>query len=75
MRKRALWDRKGEIIRQGVTYHGDGRVTNWLLRRAVEGRTDQYELVANGKVFKRGGLRKLPRDFRLIDLDKIVQDR
>lgn len=75
LRKRTLWDRKGEIIRQGATYHGDGRVTNWLLRHAIEGRTDQYELVANGEVFKTGGLRKIPRNFRPISLDKRVQDR
>lgn len=62
--KRALWDRKGKIIREGTTYHGNGQVTNWQVRHALSGRTDQFELVANGGVFKRGGPRKIPRDFR-----------
>lgn len=64
LRKRALWDRKGRIVREGITYHGNGQVTNWRVRHALSGRTDQFELVANGRVFKRGGLRKMPHDFR-----------
>lgn len=64
VRKRALHDRRGTVLRDGTTYHSDGRVTEWKLRHALAGRTDQFELVANGRVFARGGRRKLPKGFK-----------
>jgi hypothetical protein len=64
LRKRALYDRRGVVLRQGVTFHGDGHVTNWHVRHAVNGRTDQFELIANDRVYRRAGKRGIPLAFR-----------
>lgn len=63
IRKRALHDRRGSVLTEGCTYHGDGSITKWLLRHAIFGRTDQFELVANGKVILTGSRRKIPNRF------------
>lgn len=59
VRKRALHDARGEIIRQGTTYHGNGRVTQWHIQRSVLGRTNQFDIVANGRVWRTAGNRRL----------------
>ena len=64
IRKRALDDRRGTVLREGMTYHGDGRITKWHIRHSINGRTDQFDLVANGRVWLCSGPRKIPRDFR-----------
>jgi hypothetical protein len=63
LRRRALDDRRGTILRQGATYTAHG-VTHWLVRHAVCGRTDQFELIANGKIVRTSGRRRLPKRFR-----------
>jgi hypothetical protein len=47
----------------GVTYHGDGRLTAWQIRRSVRGRTNQLDLVAAGQVVRTLGARRLHRIF------------
>ena len=49
VRSRALSDARGLVVREGRTYRATG-VTHWQVRRAVKGRTDQFEFVANGRV-------------------------
>lgn len=49
VRQRALQDAKGMILREGVTYTANGE-QHWQKRRALFGRTDQVELICNGKV-------------------------
>lgn len=63
MRKRALFDAKGQLVREGCTYSATGE-TQWIVRRSVTGRTDQYDLVANGKTVRTAGARRLPQRFR-----------
>lgn len=60
-RKRALHDARGQIVRHGITYHGDGRETQWCVRRSISGRTDQFDIVANGRVWRIGGPRRVSR--------------
>lgn len=62
-RARALHDRRGQVVREGCTYTAKGE-THWKVRHAVGGRTDQFEIVANGRVFKCCGPRRLPVRFR-----------
>lgn len=60
-RWRALQDAKGRVLREGVTYRGDGTATVWAVRRSVRGRTDQVEIVADGAVVRTLGRTRLRR--------------
>lgn len=59
LRRRALHDARGQIVREGVTYCGDGRVVPWCVQRSIAGRTDQFDLALSGRVVRTGGLRKV----------------
>lgn len=48
-RQRALQDAKGMVLREGVTYTAGG-AKHWCKRRALYGRTDQVELICEGRV-------------------------
>ena len=63
MRKRALFDAKGTILREGCTYTAAAE-TPWQVRRSVKGRIDQLDLIANGSLVRTSGPRKLPWRFR-----------
>ena len=56
---RMLEDRRGTVVREGVTYKGDGEVVSWCVRYSVGGRVDQFDMVVNGRVWRRGGARKV----------------
>jgi hypothetical protein len=57
--RRALDDARGDVVREGVTYHGTGRVTAWQIRRSVRGRVDQLDIVVDGVVWRTGGPRRV----------------
>jgi hypothetical protein len=57
LRRRALHDARGQIVREGVTYFGDGRVVPWSVRRSVRGRVDQFDIVLAGVLWRTGGPR------------------
>lgn len=57
----ALAQARGLVLREGVTYRGDGTVTPWQVRRAKAGRTDQVEIVADGAVVRTVGRTRLRR--------------
>ena len=59
LHRRALHDARGQIVREGVTYCGDGRVVPWCVRRSLTGRVDQFDIVVNGSVWRTGGARRL----------------
>lgn len=59
LRRRALDGARGEIVREGATYRASG-VTHWHVRRAIAGRVDQFEFVANGRVRLTSGRRGFP---------------
>lgn len=63
LRKRALDGARGQVVRTGCTYNAGGE-TQWQVQRSLEGRTDQFDLVANGSVFRTSGPRNLPLRFR-----------
>jgi len=63
LRSRALHDARGTVEREGCTYRASG-ITRWQVRRAVAGRTDQFEFIANGRVKLLGGPRRFPLAFR-----------
>lgn len=63
MRKRAQFDAKGTVLREGCTYTSTSE-TPWQVRRAIAGRVDQLDLVANGETVRTSGPRKLPVRFR-----------
>ena len=60
---RAKDGRRGTVLRLGCTYSAIGRI-EWLVRHSIAGRSDQFDLVANGHVVKTVGSRRLPRRFR-----------
>jgi hypothetical protein len=59
LRRRALYDARGQVVREGVTYSADRGETHWSLRRSVDGRVDQFDSVIDGVVVRTGGLRRL----------------
>lgn len=63
LRWRALWDAKGSPTdRAGCTYTSGGEI-HWEVRRSLRGRTNQYDLIANGSLVKTCGRRRMPRRF------------
>lgn len=52
---RALHDAKGKVIRHGITYTAKGE-DHWSIRRALNGRINQKELVVNDVVIYRGNM-------------------
>lgn len=58
---RMLHDRRGYVIREGVTYKGDGQVIPWQVCYSINGRTDQFDILVNGNVWKTCGQRRLNR--------------
>lgn len=65
LRARALHDRRGTVIREGVTYFGDGRVVQWCVRHSVAGRSDQFDIVADGRTWRTGGPRLIRRFMKI----------
>ena len=59
LRRRALYDARGAAVREGVTFHGDGRVTPWQIRHSMLGRSDQFDVVVDGVVWRTGGARRV----------------
>ncbi len=57
-RRRALHDARGTVLREGVTYKGDGSVVPWCVRRALAGRVNQVEIVVAGRVWRIVGERR-----------------
>lgn len=64
LRRRAEHDARGTVLREGITYCGDGRVISWCVRRAVVGRVNQLEIVVAGRVWRTGGRRRMERLWR-----------
>lgn len=52
---RALHDRRGQLVRRGHLYRGDGRVQAWRIVHSVTGRTDQYDIMLDGRLHLTGG--------------------
>lgn len=65
LRWRAAQDARGQIIREGVTYFGSGRVVPWCVRRSIAGRVNQFDAVAGGNVVIAASWRHIARRFRL----------
>ena len=63
IRRRALDDARGTILRHGCTYTA-GAETAWQVVRSIAGRMTQFDLVANGTTIRTAGRRRLPRRFR-----------
>ena len=62
-RMRALHDAKGQVVRQGTVYRAGG-ITEWVVRRSVAGRVNQFDFVANGIVKLTAGPRRFPQRIR-----------
>ena len=60
---RSMEDRRGTVLRSGCTYSSTGCV-EWLVRHSIAGRSDPFDVVANGHVVKTVGARRLPRRLR-----------
>jgi hypothetical protein len=57
LRLRALHDRRGELIREGVSYRA-GRVHDWRIIRSVRGRINQVDLIIDGQRWRTGSLER-----------------
>lgn len=64
LRWRALHDARGLVLREGVTFFGDGRVVPWCVRRSLHGRVNQLDVVAGGQIWRTAGRRRLPAALR-----------
>tara|TARA_R110000868_G_scaffold394400_1_gene665726 strand:- start:1914 stop:2204 length:291 start_codon:yes stop_codon:yes gene_type:complete len=58
LRRRALHDARGQIVRHGCTYYATGEV-HWEMRRSRRGRSDQLDYIENGAVELTGGPRRM----------------
>ena len=58
-----LYDARGQILREGVCYTAT-KTLAWKVVRSLRGRTDQFDLVSNGRVVRTCGARRMPKDFR-----------
>jgi len=56
LRRRALFDARGQIAREGCTYRG-GKVITWRIVRSVAGRSDQFDIIASGQLRETAGKR------------------
>lgn len=63
LRRRALDDERGEVMRHGCAYTATTE-TAWHVVRSVGGRVTQFDLVANGSIVRTAGRRRLPKRFR-----------
>jgi hypothetical protein len=54
-RMRALHDRRGELIREGMSYRG-GREISWRIIRSLRGRINQVDLLINNQHWRTGSL-------------------
>ena len=63
VRMRALHDAKGQVMRHGIIYRATG-ITEWVVRRSLAGRVDQFDFVANGVVKLTAGPRRFPQRIR-----------
>ena len=72
---RAQWDAKGQVIRVGTTYKGDGSIVPWEIRRSFRGRTNQFDVVVNKGLLFTGGARRLREEYgiRLTDADYSIR--
>jgi hypothetical protein len=61
--RRSLDDARGQIVREGVCYKA-GKEIAWQVRRSVSGRSDQLDLVSNGRPIQTSGRRGLAKEFR-----------
>lgn len=59
LRRRAMDDARGQLLREGRTYSATA-ITHWQIVRSVKGRTDQRDILINGEVFRTFGRRRLP---------------
>lgn len=64
LRWRARHDRRGQVLREGVTFFGDGRVVPWRVQHSLRGRVDQFDVVVAGRIWRTAGPRKLPLQAR-----------
>lgn len=61
VRHRVLYDARGAVLREGITYKGNGSVIPWRVRRAITGRVNQVEIVVGGRVWRITSLRDSKR--------------
>jgi hypothetical protein len=54
-RLRALHDRRGELIREGMSYR-NGREISWRIIRSLRGRINQVDLIINGQHWRTGSI-------------------
>lgn len=57
--KRALWDRKGTVIREGATYCGDGSIVQWAIRHSLSGKSNQLDVLVDGILYLTAGKRRI----------------
>jgi hypothetical protein len=59
LRRRALHDARGQLIREGRTYSAAG-AKHWRVIRSLRGRTDQRDVIVDGQLIRTCGPRRLP---------------
>lgn len=57
LRRRALDDARGAVLREGRTYTTAGE-THWQVRRSISGRVNQVDIVVDGRAWRTLGRRK-----------------
>jgi hypothetical protein len=55
---RALNDKRGELIREGINYRADGSIHTWRIIRSLRGRINQVDLIIDGQHWRTGSLER-----------------
>lgn len=63
LRRRALEDRRGGLVRHGVILKS-GVEWHWEIRYSVKGRSDQFDVIFNGLLERTCGKRGIPAEYR-----------
>lgn len=59
VRYRSLQDRRGTVIRNGLTYTGAGNAVQWVIRHSINGKSNQLDVLVNGSVLLTAGERRI----------------
>lgn len=63
-RARALHAARGQLVREGRTFRGAGPIVHWQVRRSRAGRSNQLDILVDGRLWRTAGPRLVRRLLR-----------
>ena len=69
LRRRALHDARGQTVREGTTYTAAAEIA-WRVARSRHGRSNQLDVIVNGRIWRTAGARRIAQILRRAPLPK-----